>query len=152
MNEDDASRLFELGDLIHAVGRQIRPPGDLEPGPCTPVEIIVMRYINQNPGTSARAAAEATLLPSSNFSRVLRGLMTKGLVRREADLRDARGVRLYPTAVAYSNTKRMRDAWSRLLDGIVDDPATIGFLSTTLGHIEKELIARRKASGEHHEP
>lgn len=148
MNDDDASRLFELADLIHAVGRQLRSPGNLEPGPCSPVEINVMRYIKQNPGTSARAAADASLLPSSNFSRVINGLIAKGLVRREADNRDARAVRLYPTAITEANTARMRDAWSKALDGIVDDPATIEFLNATLRHIERGLIERRKTSGE----
>lgn len=146
MNEDDVSRRFELADLIYGVGRHIRPPTDLEPGPCTPVEITVMRFINRNPGTSARTAAEATLLASSNFSRVVSGLAAKGLVRREVDTRDARSVRLYPTAVAEENRKRLRDAWSRSLEGIVDDPATIDFINATLKHIETQLIARRRGS------
>lgn len=148
MDEDDVSRRFELADLILGVGRHIRPPSDLQPGPCTPVEITVMRFINQNPGTSARTAAEATLLPSSNFSRVVGGLEAKGLVRREADAHDARGVRLYPTAVAGENLKRLRDAWSRRLEGIIDDPATIDLINTTLKHIEAQLIARRRNSCE----
>ena len=42
-----------------------------------------MRFIDRNPGTSASAAAEATQLISSNFSRALRSLEKKDLVRRE---------------------------------------------------------------------
>lgn len=148
MNDDDVARRFELADLIHRVGRHLRPPDDLEPGPCTPVEIAVMRFINQHPGTSARVAAEATLLPSSNFSRAVGGLEAKGLVRREVDPRDARSVRLYPTAVAEANLRRLRDAWSLSLEGAVDDPATIDFINTALRHIEARLIARRRSSGE----
>lgn len=115
---------------------------------CTPVETTVMRFINQNPGTSARAASAATLLPSSNFSRVVRGLEAKGLVRRESDARDARSVRLYPTSLAEENLKRLRDAWSRSLEGIIDDPRTIDTINTTLRRIETELIARRRPAGD----
>lgn len=107
-----------------------------------------MRFINQNPGTTAGVASEATLLPSSNFSRVVRELEKKGLVRRESNASDARSVQLYPTAVAARNLKRMRDAWSQSLGGIVNDPKTIDSINKTLRLIEKELIERRRGSGE----
>ena len=147
MDKDHVSPLVELADLIHGIGRQLRPPSDLEPGLCTPVEITVMRFINLNPGTSARAASTATLLPSSNFSRVVRGLEAKGLVRRESDARDARSVRLYPTSLAEKNLKRLRDAWSHSLEGIIEDPKTIKAINKTLRRIEAELIARRRPAG-----
>jgi DNA-binding MarR family transcriptional regulator len=37
------------------------------------------------------------------------------------DEHDARRVRLYPTDKARENLRRLRDAWSRLLDGTVTD-------------------------------
>jgi DNA-binding MarR family transcriptional regulator len=148
VNDDDVSRLFDLADLVLAVGRQIRASPDRLSEMCTPLESAVMRFIDRNPGTSARAASEATLLASSNFSRALRGLEKKGLVRRAADARDARCVRLYPTERAQENLQRLRDAWSRTLDGIVDDPETIDFLNETLRHIENELVARRRHVGD----
>ena len=143
MKDDEVSRLFDLADLIFAIGRQIRPSHDLSTEMCTPVESIVMRFIDRNPGTSARVAAEATLLPSSNFSRVLRGLERKGLVRRDIDAHDSRSVHLYPTARARENLQHLREAWSRTLEGIVDDPQTIDLVNTTLRRIERELAARR---------
>ncbi len=146
MDDDDASRLFDLADLILAVGRQIRSPHDLSADWCTPVESTVMRFIDRNPGTSARAASEATLLPSSNFSRALRSLEDKGLVRREAGARDARTVHLYPTARARENLQQLRDAWSRTLSGTVDDPETIDLVNATLRRIENQLAARRHAA------
>ncbi|ONH51329.1 MarR family transcriptional regulator [Frankia sp. CcI49] len=143
MDDNEISRLFELADLIFAVGRQIRPPQDHAAEMCTPVESAVMRFIDRHPGTSARAAAEATLLRSSNFSRVLRGLEDKGLVRRDLDPLDARCVRLYPTAQAHENLQRLRQAWSQTLAGIVDEPETIDLVNTTLRRIENALAARR---------
>jgi MarR family transcriptional regulator, temperature-dependent positive regulator of motility len=141
------SRLFDLADLILAIGRQIRSSSDRSADMCTPVESAVMRFIDRNPGTSARAASKATLLPSSNFSRVLRGLEEKGLVRRDVDAHDARSVRLYPTARARENLQNLRDTWSRALEGIVDDPGTIDSVNATLRRIENELIARRQREG-----
>ena len=100
-----------------------------------------MRFIDRNPGTSASAAAAATQLISSNFSRELRGLETKGLVRRDVDQHDGRRVRLYPTQQAYDNLRRLRDVWSRLLDGIVNDPEEIDTAISTLRRLETELTA-----------
>lgn len=142
MIDEQARRLFEFADLIHGIARQLRPPSDLEPGTCTPIEISVMRFIHRHPGSSARAASQATLLPTSNLSRVLRSLVGKGLIWREADTRDARVVRLYPTKVAARNFDRMRESWSQALEGIVDGPEALDAINTTLRRVETELMAR----------
>jgi MarR family transcriptional regulator, temperature-dependent positive regulator of motility len=144
---DDTASLSELAELILAVGRLIQPPGDQAMGTCTPIESSVMRFISRNPGTSARAASEATLLTSSNFSRVLRGLEEKGLVLREPDANDARRVSLYPTALAGESRRRLGEEWHRLLRGIEEDPAKINHLTSTLRRIESELVSRRRREG-----
>ena len=144
MDDAQASRLFELADLILAVGRQIYASKDVPAEPWTPLEIAVLRFIDRHPGTSASAAAEATQQISSNFSRALRGLETRGLVRRDVDQRDARRVRLYPTAQAQDNLNRLRDVWSRLLDGIVSDPEEIDVTISLLRRVEVELTARAR--------
>ncbi|MFJ8335396.1 MarR family winged helix-turn-helix transcriptional regulator [Streptomyces sp. NPDC094437] len=148
MSDAEAASLHELADLIVAVGRQLRPPSDPAFEPCTPIEISVMRFIHRNPGTSAREAATATLLPTSNFSRVLRGLEKRDLVDRVVDERSARSVRLYPTDKARQNLQYLRDNWDRTLRGIIDDPATIDIVNTTLRRIEKELAARRRGEAD----
>jgi DNA-binding MarR family transcriptional regulator len=141
---DDTTSLSDIAELILAVGRLIQPPGDQAIGTCTPIESSVMRFISRNPGASARAAAEATLLTSSNFSRVLRGLEEKGLVSREPDANDARRVSLYPTALAGESRQRLGEEWRRLLRGIEDDPAKIAEFIATLRRIESELVSRRR--------
>jgi DNA-binding MarR family transcriptional regulator len=141
---DDTASLSDLAELILAVGRLIQPPGDQSIGTCTPIESSVMRFISRNPGTSARAASEATLLTSSNFSRVLRGLEEKGLVSRKADANDARRASLYPTGLARESRRRLGEEWYRLLGGIEDDPAKIDQLIATLRRIESELVSRRR--------
>ncbi len=142
----NASRLADLADAVVGVVRQLRLPTDPAFVDCTPVEINVMRVINRRPGASARDVSEATLLPSSNFSRVLRGLESKGLISRDADDHDARVVRLYPTERARESTEALRTTWSETLDGILDDPAELDLVIRTLHHVEDELISRRLTS------
>jgi DNA-binding MarR family transcriptional regulator len=141
VDEEQTSRLFELADLILAIGRQIYASKEFAAESWTPMESAVMRFIDRNPGTSASAAAEATQLISSNFSRALRSLEKKDLVRRETDLDDARRVRLYPTERAHDNLRQLHDIWSRLLDGIAG-PEEIDAVNSTLRRIEAQLLAR----------
>lgn len=65
-------------------------------------------------------------------------------MRRETDPHDARRIRLYPTALAHENLQRLRDVWSRLLDGIVPDPEQIETVTSTLRGIEAEPTARAR--------
>jgi DNA-binding MarR family transcriptional regulator len=139
---DHTADLSDLAELILAVGRLIQP-GDAI-GTCTPTESSVMRFIGRNPGTSARAASEATLLTSSNFSRILRVLEEKELVSREPDATDARRVCLYPTPLARESRRQLGKEWHRLLSGIEINPGKIDQLTSTLRRIESELVSRRR--------
>ena len=131
-------------DLILAVGRHIVASKEAEAESGTPLEGAVMRYIDRHPGTTASAAAEATQLISSNFSRAARRLEQAGFVRREVDAHDARRVRLYPTEKARENLQRLREVWSRLLEEAVADPDEIDAAITTLRHIETRLVSRTR--------
>jgi DNA-binding MarR family transcriptional regulator len=142
----DDSRLADLADAVVGVFRQLQLPTSAAFVLCTPVEISVMRVINRSPGASARVVAEATALPSSNFSRVVRGLEQKDLVRREVDPRDARMVRLFPTERAWKSTAALHETWTESLAGIVDDPSILDAVVQTLRQIEDALIARRRAA------
>ncbi len=144
MDEEQTSRLFELADLILAVGRHIQASKEAAAESGTPLEGAVMRYIDRHPGTTASAAAEATQLISSNFSRALRGLETAGYVRRDVDPQDARRVRLYPTPTPPDNPPRLRQAWSRLLAEAAADSDEIDTAISTLRHIEARLVARTR--------
>jgi DNA-binding MarR family transcriptional regulator len=142
MKEDQTSKLFELADLILAVGRHIEASKQSEAESGTPLQGAVMRYIDRHPGTTAGEAAEATQLISSNFSRAIGGLEKVGLVRREFDPNDARRVRLYPTEKARKNLERLREVWSRLLEETMTDPDEIDETILTLRHIEARLVNR----------
>jgi MarR family transcriptional regulator, temperature-dependent positive regulator of motility len=134
--------LFELADSILAISRYIHASKSFASHGWTPIESAVMRFVDRNPGTTASAAAEATQLISSNFSRALRALEKKGLVRRDADQEDARRVRLYPTDLAQENLRHLHELWTRLLDGIIDDPSDINRVNAVLRRIEAGLVRR----------
>ncbi len=143
MAESHSPKLYELVELVHAVARQLPAPDNLEPGPCTPVEIGVMRFIGKNPGCSAREAGSACRLPPSNFSRVLKQLVAKGLLEKKSDSRDARIVRLHPTGLVDENVKRMREAWSQALQGVAFGPESLIEATRVLGRIESHLSSER---------
>jgi len=136
------SSLFELADSILAISRYIQASKSFASHGWTPIESAVMRFVDRNPGTTASAAAEATQLISSNFSRALRALEEKGLVRRDVDQEDARRVRLYPTDSARENLQLLHELWTGLLDGIVDDPSEIDRANAVLRLIEAGIVAR----------
>jgi DNA-binding MarR family transcriptional regulator len=134
--------LFELADSILAISRYIQASKEFASHGWTPIESAVMRFVDRNPGTTATAAAEATQLISSNFSRALRALEAKGVVRRESDSEDARRVRLYPTAAAQENLLRLQGLWIGLLDGILDDTNDVDRVNAVLRRIEAGFVAR----------
>ncbi|TWV40412.1 MarR family transcriptional regulator [Streptomyces misionensis] len=142
MDEKQKARLFELADLILAVSRHLHAAKADPAEPWTPLEAAVMRFIDHRPGVTATQAAEATQLISSNFSRALRKLEQKGLVRREADSEDARRVRLYPTQKAAENLRRLEDTWSGLLAEALPDAAEADATIATLRRVESQLVDR----------
>ncbi|MFI8206157.1 MarR family winged helix-turn-helix transcriptional regulator [Streptomyces sp. NPDC085937] len=140
MDEKHEARLFELADLILAISRHLHAAKADAAESWTPIEAAVMRYIDHRPGATPTQAARATQMISSNFSRALRKLEHKGLVRRVADPGDARRVRLYPTEKAGENLRYLQETWSRLLDEAVPDPADADAVITVLRRIESQLL------------
>ena len=144
VDEKQKARLFELADLILAIGRHIHAAKSDPAEAWTPLEAAVMRFVDHQPGATAGQAAEATRLISSNFSRALRKLEEKGLVRREPDPDDARRVRLYPTPKAGENLRRLEDVWGGLLAEAVPDGAEADDMIVVLRRIEAQLLARSR--------
>ena len=139
MSKALTAELYELADLVHAVARLLPAPANLEPGFCTAIEITVMRCVGRSPGISARTAADACGLPTSNFSRVLKGLVAKGLLERRSDPKDARISRLYPTDLAIRNSLRMCETWGAALAGAALDPDAVSAATRALRRIEAHL-------------
>jgi DNA-binding MarR family transcriptional regulator len=123
-----------------AIGRVIRASKSFASHGWTPIESAVMRFVDDNPGTTAGAVADATRLVSSNVSRALRALEAKGLIRRDVDPEDARRVLLYPTDLALENLQFLHDRWSRLLAGVIENPDEITAVNAVLKRIESGLM------------
>lgn len=138
----DSPALFDIADRILALAREIRFADAASHEVITPLETSVMRYIDRHPGASARVVADASLLTSSNFSRALRNLESKGFVRREADPEDGRSVRLYPTERAAQNLRDIHDRWSDVLAGVLTDEDAAR-LAGLLAELEDGLTAQR---------
>lgn len=125
ISEQSAKVLADFADLVLNVAREIRLQIDEGEGviPLTPSEGNVMRFIDRDPGCSAKTAADGAGLRRSNLSAAVRGLEAKGLVLRETHPDDRREVLLYPTPLAEKNLLRLRSLWSeRLNDALAADP------------------------------
>jgi len=138
----EKDRLFELADLVLAIARQINASREYPAEAWTPVESAAMRFIDRNPGATARQVAEATRTVSSNLSRALRNLEQRGLVRRVSDSHDARRVRVFPTERARENLALLHDVWGRMLEGTVDDGDELESTIQTLRRVESGLSRR----------
>src|SRR5262245_42582436 len=89
----------DLADLALILAREIQLRGYRDPGavPLTQSEGMVMRYLQDHPGTPPSQLADATGLQRANISAVLRGLERKGLAERRASPDDLRRATIHPT-------------------------------------------------------
>jgi DNA-binding MarR family transcriptional regulator len=110
-------------------------------------EITVMRYIDQHPGISAKAAAKGIGLQQSNTSVVLRNLVVKGMIKMLPDQSDGRRMQLFPTAQAIKTLKHHRIRWAAFLGHAIDDRADLRECVEMLRKISDALSAVRQNKG-----
>jgi len=117
---DDA--LARLADVVLSVARELDPTGPraVDVVPLTGTEVLVMRWVDTNPGTTPSATADATALRRSNLSVALGSLVAKGMVERRAHPDDARTAQLYPTALAAESIALLRARWAETLRTALD--------------------------------
>lgn len=118
--------LARLADVLLRVARELDPTGprSVDVVPLTGTEVLVMRWVDTNPGTTPSATAEATALRRSNLSVALRSLAAKGMVERRQHPGDARVVHLFPTALAAESLGVLQRWWAETLRaalGVRDD-------------------------------
>ncbi|MEV0143832.1 MULTISPECIES: MarR family winged helix-turn-helix transcriptional regulator [unclassified Nonomuraea] len=106
----------QLAPALYALARVLRWGGITEAGlpPLPPSELDVLRYVLDSPGTGTKTLAHDLGLHSSNVSTAVRGLLGRGLIRREPDPHDRRAVRLYPTMSAQHGMALIEDAWAEM--------------------------------------
>ncbi|MGY4710518.1 MarR family winged helix-turn-helix transcriptional regulator [Mycolicibacterium sp. CBM1] len=138
------SELADLAEVILVVARELRMGMDADTAHLTPSEAHVMRYIDSHPGAAPSDVARSTGLQRSNLSTALRGLERRGFVDRRADPHDARGINLFPTALAADNLTRVRRQWARRMAiALGDDRQDVAVVKALLGRAEAALLADR---------
>ncbi|GAA1014134.1 MarR family transcriptional regulator [Streptomyces sp. F-3] len=143
----------ELTPVLYALGRVLRLRGVDEAGlvPLPPSDLEVLRHVLESPGIGVGAVAQDLGLHASNVSTTVRGLVARGLVRREPDPDDRRAVRLYPTMGAVQGMARIEQAWAEIFaDSLATlSPAQRDALRTAapaLKALATALKEQRKAS------
>ncbi len=123
LTADERTQLADLAESVLSVSRRLTARPGEGAIHLSPLESLVMRQVDLDPGITPSRLAHALGLRSSNTSAALRGLETRGFIRREVDPADGRGVRVYPTPVAHENLERKRALWVDLLAPHLEDPA-----------------------------
>jgi len=114
LRSTDEQRWAELADLALIISREIQYRGytDERAMSLTQSEGMVMRYLVQGDSAAPSQIAEATGLQRTNLSTVLRGLERKGLIQRQANPSDGRGVTVSPTELGHRNYSLVRHEWA----------------------------------------
>jgi DNA-binding MarR family transcriptional regulator len=146
--------LAQLADAVLRIARELDPTARRSEDvvPLTGTEVLVMRWVHTNPGTTPSATADATALRRSNLSVALGALMTKGMVERRPHPGDARTAQLYPTALAAESIGVLKGRWAETLrtalgaaPADVDDTAVVASAVALLARVEEGL--RRPTAG-----
>ena len=111
---DGDPRWADLADQALILAREIQFRGYRDPDavPLTQSEGMVMRYLQDHPGTAPSQLADATGLQRANISAVLRGLERKGLAERHASSDDLRRATIHPTERGRRNYALVRQEWA----------------------------------------
>jgi DNA-binding MarR family transcriptional regulator len=139
-------RWAELADLVLILAREIQFLGyrDPEAVPLTQSEGMVMRYLQDHPGTAPSQLADATGLQRANISAVLRGLERKGLAERRACSDDLRRATIHPTERGKRNYALVRQEWAEVVSAAAGyDSADLDATLALLRKIGTSLTANR---------
>ena len=110
----DEERWADLADLALIISRELQYRGytDERALSLTQSEGMVMRYLLQGDPAAPSQVAAATGLQRTNLSTTLRGLEQKGLIQRQANQSDGRGVTVSATERGRSNYALVRHEWA----------------------------------------
>jgi DNA-binding MarR family transcriptional regulator len=113
----------------------------------------VMRYLLEGDSAAPSQIAAATGLQRTNLSTTLRGLEAKGLIVRETNPADGRGITVTPTALGRTNYIRVRREWATTIrQAAADDSTHLAATLTLLTAIKDGLIESRPPTPSRHPP
>jgi DNA-binding MarR family transcriptional regulator len=151
----DEQRWADLADLALIISREIQFRGytDERALSLTQSEATVMRYVLQGEPAAPSQIAAATGLQRTNLSTTLRGLEHKGLIQRQANPSDGRGVTVSPTECGRSNYFLVRHEWAIAVAAAAGyDPANLDAALTLLTAVKDGLIKTRPQIPSRHPP
>lgn len=134
----------DLADAVLVVAREIEsrhPRAGFVPVAVN--ERLVLRTLDREGETTPSALAERLGLQRSNLSTALRGLEAKGLIVREHDGADGRGVIVRSTALAARNLELLRERWSEVLRPAVPVGADVDAAAALMRGVADALVAER---------
>ena len=139
-----------FAEIVLSVSRRLTLLTAHQAGPISlsPLEAMVMRQIDAEPGTTPSRVAARLGLKSSNTSAALRDLEAKGFITRTVDPTDGRGVRIDPTPLARENLERKRGQWSELLLPLLAQPESLASVVELLADLDEALAASSRATRE----
>ncbi|MDR1185875.1 MAG: MarR family transcriptional regulator [Bifidobacteriaceae bacterium] len=139
--EDRTELSADLAELIMSLSRWLQAEVVRDAGAVqlSSLERMIMRDIEQNPGTTPGRLGRHLGLRSSNTSAALRSLERQGMVRRAHDPADRRRIQLFPTPKAQGNLARVRASWADLLGPHLDSDAAVAHAVALLTDLDRSL-------------
>jgi DNA-binding MarR family transcriptional regulator len=151
----DEQRWTDLADLALIISREIQFRGytDERALSLTQSEGIVMRYLFHSDPAAPSQIAAATGLQRTNLSTVLRGLEHKGLIQRQANPSDGRGVTVSPTERGRSNYTLVRHEWATAVAAAAgEDTTNLDAALALLATVKDGLARTRPPTSSGHPP
>ena len=105
----------------------------------SPLEVITLRHIDENPGIAPSAIGADLGLRSSNVSAALRSLERRDFIQRQRDPRDGRAVQVTVTDHARASIARVRAGVTALLDGLLPPDAPLAETVELLRNLERSM-------------
>ena len=151
----DEERWADLADLVLIISRELQYRGytDEQAVPLTQSEGMVMRHLLQGDPAAPSQVAAATGLQRTNLSTTLRGLEQKGLIQRQANPSDGRGITVSPTERGRSNYALVRHEWATAVgEAAGHDTTHLDAALTLLTAITDDMTKARPQTPSRHPP
>ena len=155
LSSGDERRWADLADLALIISREIQYRGytDEQALSLTQSEGMVMRYLLQFDAAAPSQIAAATGLQRTNLSTTLRGLEDKGLIQRQTNPNDRRGVTVSPTDRGRGNSALVRHEWATAVATAAGHDTThLDAALTLLTAVKDGLTATRPPAPSQHPP
>ncbi|SDS11468.1 MarR family winged helix-turn-helix transcriptional regulator [Actinoplanes derwentensis] len=120
---EDGGMAVDLMHLAHQLHRSLerRVETDFVHPKPPEVQIVALWQVRARPGLTVRELADDLQLKPNNASALVTAMVNAGLLRREADQRDRRVVRLHATEEAGRRVDAVQGLFTRYLTAALDD-------------------------------